>query len=154
MNGKPTMFMVLRYMGCTICRYDIHCLTERYNEFVEKGVNVMVVMQSKPEIVQRDLNGQTLQFHFICDVEQQIYKDLEIKPAKNGLSLIGPGIFKALKKAKASEKLGYKHGDYEGIEEQLPAFFYVQPDLTVEVAHYAKNIADMPNIDAMLGMIK
>ena len=117
-GGKPTMFVVLRYMGCTICRYDVHQLTVRHNEFVEKGVNVAVVMQSKPEIVQRDLNGGELPLPMICDEEMQIYKELEINPAKNGLSLIGGGLLKALKKAKESEKLVYKHGDYEGIEEQ------------------------------------
>ena len=82
-DGKPTMFMVLRYIGCTVCRYDVHMLTERYNEFAEKGVNVVVVMQSKPEIVQRDLAGGTLPFHLICDSKQELYTTLELNSMKD-----------------------------------------------------------------------
>lgn len=152
-DNKPTMFLVLRYIGCTVCRYDVHVLTQRYNEFVEKGVNVAVVMQSTPEKVQRDLEGGTLPFYLICDSKQEIYKTLSIDAAKDMPSLVG-GDLEALqaKGAKAAEA-GFKHGDYEGIEEQLPAFFFVDPDLTVREAHYAKTIVDIPSVDEMLAKI-
>ena len=152
-DGKPTMFMVLRYIGCTVCRYDVHVLTERYNEFVEKGVNVVVVMQSKPEIVQRDLAGGTLPFHLICDEAQEIYKTLEINAAANMQELLGDGMAKLQEKGAKAAAAGFAHGDYEGIEEQLPAFFYVDSDLTVKEAHYAKSIMDMPTVDEMLAKI-
>ena len=51
MNGKPTMFWFQRYMGCPPCRLDVHLLVMNYEKFIEKGVEVVVVMQSKPEIV-------------------------------------------------------------------------------------------------------
>ena len=116
-DGKPTMFWVLRYIGCTVCRYDVHVLTQRYNEFVEKGVNVVVVMQSKPEIVQRDLAGGTLPFHLICDEAQEIYKTLEINPAADMPSLLGDGLEKLQAKRAKVVEAGFVHGDYEGIEE-------------------------------------
>lgn len=75
-NNQPTMFIVLRYIGCTVCRYDIHLLEMRYQEFLNKGINVVVVMQSTQEIVQHDLAGRVLPFHIICDVNQKIYKEL------------------------------------------------------------------------------
>ena len=152
-DGKPTMFMVLRYIGCTVCRYDVHMLTERYNEFTEKGVNVVVVMQSKPEIVQRDLAGGTLPFHLICDEAQEIYKTLEINAAASMPELLGDAMPKLQEKGAKAAAAGFVHGDYEGIEEQLPAFFYVDADLTVKEAHYAKNIMDMPTVDDMLAKI-
>ena len=152
-DGKPTMFCVLRYIGCTVCRYDVHVLTQRYNEFVEKGVNVVVVMQSKPEIVQRDLAGGTLPFHLICDEAQEIYKTLEINPAADMPSLLGDGLEKLQAKRAKVVEAGFVHGDYEGVEEQLPAFFYVDADLTVKEAHYAKNLMDMPTVDEMLAKI-
>ena len=152
-DGKPTMFMVLRYIGCTVCRYDVHVLTERYNEFTEKGVNVVVVMQSKPETVQRDLAGGTLPFHLICDEAQEIYKTLEINAAKDMAELLGDGMEKLQAKGAKAAEAGFVHGDYEGIEEQLPAFFYVDADLTIKEAHYAKGIMDMPTVDDMLAKI-
>ena len=99
---------VLRYIGCTVCRYDVHVLTERYNEFVEKGVNVVVVMQSKPEIVQRDLAGGTLPFHLICDEAQEIYKTLEINAAKDMAELLGDGMAKLQEKGAKAAGWGRK----------------------------------------------
>ena len=106
-DGKPTMFMVLRYIGCTVCRYDVHMLTERYNEFAEKGVNVVVVMQSKPEIVQRDLAGGTLPFHLICDEAQEIYKTLEINAAETMQELLGDGLEKLQAKGAKAAAAGF-----------------------------------------------
>ena len=54
-GGKPTMFWFLRYMGCPPCRLDVHLLTVKKPEFDAKGVNIVVAMQSKPEIVLRDM---------------------------------------------------------------------------------------------------
>ena len=152
-DNKPTMFMVLRYIGCTVCRYDVHVLTERYQEFVDRGVNVAVVMQSKPEIVQIDLAGATLPFHLICDEAHEIYKTLEILPAASMQELLGDGLEKLKAKGAKAAEVGFAHGDYEGIEEQLPAFFYVDGDGIVKEAHYAKGIMDMPTVDEMLAKI-
>ena len=110
-------------------------------------------MQSKPEIVQRDLAGGTLPFHLICDEAQEIYKTLEINPAADMPSLLGDGLEKLQAKRAKVVEAGFVHGDYEGIEEQLPAFFYVDADLTVKEAHYAKNLMDMPTVDDMLAKI-
>lgn len=152
-DGKPTMFMVLRYIGCTVCRYDVHVLTQRYQEFVDKGVNVVVVMQSTPDKVQRDLAGSTLPFYLICDSKQEIYKTLEINPASDMPSLVGEDMAKLQEKGAKAARAGFKHGDYEGDEQQLPAFFFVDGDLTVKEAHYAKTIMDMPTVDDMLAKI-
>ena len=47
-NGR-TVFWVLRYIGCTTCRYDIHQIAAYYEEFQKRGVQVYVVMQSDPD---------------------------------------------------------------------------------------------------------
>ncbi len=152
-DGKPTMFVVLRYIGCTVCRYDVHLLTERYNEFADKGVNVVVVMQSPASTVVRDLDGKELPFHFVCDEAQEIYKTLEINAAPDMQGLLGDTLPAVKEKVAKAGELGYAHGDYEGIEEQLPAFFYVDKDMTVIEAHYGKTIMDMPTVDEMLAKI-
>ncbi|MEG1781815.1 MAG: redoxin domain-containing protein, partial [Oscillospiraceae bacterium] len=119
-GGKPTMFVVLRYIGCTVCRYDVHVLTERYSEFTAKGVNVAVVMQSTPEMVQKDLDGATLPFYLICDSKQEVYKTLSIDAAPDMPSLVGADMAGLQAKGAKAAAAGFKHGEYEGIEEQLP----------------------------------
>ncbi len=152
-GGKPTMFMVLRYIGCTVCIYDVHLLSQKYAEFTDKGVNVVVLMQSPVSTVLRDLKGNTLPFELICDDTLQIYKALEINPATDMAALIGDTMTEFKAKVAAATEAGFEHGDYEGIEEQLPAFFFVNPDLTVKEAHYASNIMDMPTVSEMLAKI-
>ena len=53
--GKKTVFWVIRYIGCTICRYDVHVLAQLHEQFKAKGVQVFVVMQSDPAIVREEL---------------------------------------------------------------------------------------------------
>ena len=54
LEGK-TVFWVLRYIGCTVCRYDVHLIQERYQEFKDKNAKVFVVMQSDQQHIQNDL---------------------------------------------------------------------------------------------------
>lgn len=153
LNHKPTFFWVLRYIGCTVCRYDVHLLSQRYQEFVDKGAQVFVVMQSAPETVREDLKETKLPFEIICDTDLAVYHALEINPAASMEELGGSVMPQLQEKGMAAAAAGFKHGKYEGIEEQLPAMFLVDGDGKVQYAHYAKNIMDMPKIDEMLGML-
>ena len=154
LKGK-TVFWFLRYIGCTVCRYDVHLLSQRYDEFTKKGAQVFVVMQSDGEHIRKDLDstGTVLPFEIITDPKQKIYELLEIRPAESKEALI-EGVLDQLKEkgGKAREQ-GFVHGDYEGNEQQLPALFIVDEEGRVEYAHYAENIMDMPLIDDVLKML-
>ncbi len=151
-GGKPLMLMVLRYIGCPSCRFDVHDLQVHYDQFVEKGLSIAVVMQSTPESIRTSLRDEPLSFPIICDPEYRIYNDLEILPAKDREEMLGSeeAIRKFRKKMEGIRELGYAHGEYEGIEEQLPAFFYMDADLKILTAHYARGIGDMPTAAEML----
>ena len=57
-------------------------------------------------------------------------------------------------KAEIINQLGIVHGEYEGNEEQRPAFFYIDGDMTVIEAHYGKYTSDMPLADEALSKIR
>ena len=155
-GGKTTFFWFQRYIGCPPCRLDVHLLTQAYPKFVEKNCNIVVVMQSKPEIVLRDMNGQTLPYHLVCDPTEHLYKELEIgswDPDNRG-EMNEKERERMNMKREIMVKEGYVHGDYEGNEQQLPAFFAVDGDLNVIGAHYARNLGDMPLADEVLAEIK
>lgn len=156
MDGKPTMFWFQRYMGCPPCRLDVHLLVMNHEKFVEKGVNIVVVMQSKPEVVLRDMVDKTLPFHLICDPTESLYKDLEIGDMDKSVEMSDAEKAKMGMKRELMAAGGdlYAHGEYEGNEAQAPAFFYVDKDMTVIEAHYAKTIADMPLAQEALEKIK
>lgn len=55
-GGKPTMIWVLRYIGCTVCHLDMRLLEKNDQLLTEKSIVPLVVLQSKPEMIQRELN--------------------------------------------------------------------------------------------------
>jgi peroxiredoxin len=154
LDGK-TVFWVLRYIGCTVCRYDVHLISERYDEFREKGAQVFVVMQSDRAHIEKDLSSTdtVLPFEIICDPEAKIYDLLSIEPAADMQSLVGNDMEALREKGRKAAECGFSHGDYEGNEQQLPAMFIVNESGGVEYAHYAESIADMPSVDDVLGLL-
>lgn len=158
LKGKSkTIFWVLRYIGCTSCRYDVHMLAERYQEFLALDTQIYVVMQSEAAIVREDLKDSKLPFDIICDTDMEIYRSLEIMAAacKEDRMPVDPKeIAKLEEKKKKIKEAGFVHGKYEGNEQQLPALFMVDPHSTVIYAHYAQNSIDMPSVEEMLAIIK
>ena len=150
---KKTVFWVLRYIGCTVCRYDVHVISQRYQEFLDKDAQVYVVMQSDPQVVRDDLAKSpiAIPIEIICDTDMNIYKTLSIETWGE------PGSKAAMAKIQvkgaAAAEAGFTHGQYEGLEEQLPAMFITNDQGVVEYAHYGKDIMDMPVVDDVLAML-
>ena len=153
--GKKTVVWVLRYIGCTVCRYDCKLIADRYAEFEAKNAQVFVLMQSDPQHIQDDLQrtNATLPFEIICDPEMKIYKELDIKPAASMEELAGGQMEKLMAKGKAAKEAGFSHGDYEGDEQQLPAMFILDENGVATYVHYAANIVDMPTVDEVLNLL-
>ncbi len=156
-KADRTVVWVLRYIGCTVCRLDVEMIKERYAEFQAKGAQVCVLMQSDQAHIKKEFgeDSAALPFDLICDPEKAIYQALDIKPAPSKLKLLGgiSELGKMKKKADKCKAYGFEHGDYEGDELQLPAMFIVDREGTVQFAHYAKGIVDMPVIDEVLAKL-
>jgi peroxiredoxin len=156
-KAKKTIFWVLRYVGCTSCRYDIHVIKERYKEFLELGAQILVVLQSQPEIVNADLKGDEVPYEIITDPDQKIYQQFSIEaaPTIEGLRPTDPAV---IKKWEAKRELvkasGFVHGKYEGNENQLPAMFIVDAAGNIDYARYATSIAGLPGIDEVLEKLR
>jgi peroxiredoxin len=156
-KAKKTVFWVLRYVGCTSCRYDIHVIKERYKEFTALGVQILVVLQSPPETIAADLKGDEVPYKIIADPEQRFYKRFSIEAADSKEDLRPKDPILAAKfqtKVDQIKASGFTHGKYEGDELQLPALFIVDADNSVSYAHYAANIADLPTVDELLNIVK
>lgn len=151
--GEKNIFWVIRYIGCTVCRYDVHLLTQRYQEIKDKGYTLFVVMQSDTDHVRRELAENEAPFEIICDNTFEIYNALEIAPAASKEELVGDALEKLKVKGGRAREAGFAHGDYEGNELQLPALFMTDKNLQVCYAHYGKNIMDMPTVDELIKML-
>ena len=151
--GEKNIFWVIRYIGCTVCRYDVHLLAQKYSQIAAKGATLFVVMQSDTEHVRRELENVDIPFEIICDNAFDIYNALEINPAETREQLVGDALDKLKVKGAAAREAGFRHGDYEGNELQLPALFITDGEGNVKHAHYGTDIMDMPTVDELIEMI-
>lgn len=146
-KADKTILLFLRYYGCTLCQYDMNELAENYEKIGSKGGQVLVVLQSDREKLAAQLQEKNaFPFDIICDPEQELYKLFEISPAASMAKMMDP---KAMMKAAKATAAGYKHGDYEGEELQLPAAFIVDQDMKIIYAHYGKKLADIPDANEL-----
>lgn len=142
-KAPKTALVFLRYWGCPLCQYDIHLLAQAYDSITAGGGQLFVVLQSDPKGLAEQLGtADKLPFAIICDPEQKLYKDFCIAPAA---SMAKMADLKMVGKILKATKLGFKHGAYEGDEQQLPAAFVVDSARQVLYAHYAKSVSDMPD---------
>lgn len=142
-KAPKTALIFLRYWGCPLCQYDIYLLAQAYDEITAAGGQLFVVLQSDPKGLADQLGApDKLPFAIICDPDQKLYKDFCIAPAA---SMAKMADLKMVGRIIKATKLGFKHGAYEGDEQQLPAAFVVDGDRKILYAHYAKSVSDMPD---------
>ena len=150
-GGRPTAILFLRYYGCTLCQYDIHQLKVQYEKIASQGAKALVVLQSDPAGMAQQLQPGDLPFEIVCDPQQKLYGELDIRPAKDKMELAGGDALGKIAKVKEE---GFQHGAYEGEELQLPACFVVDGNLTITYAHYGKNAADIPTVEELAQLVK
>lgn len=144
-DGKPTIMLTLRHIGCPLTRLDVQEFCDNYDKFLEKEINVILVLQSSPVIVMEVMEGVEVPFPIICDEKQEIYKKLQISPAKTPLHFMKGSSETRVRKSLAKQK-GFVTGEKEGHSLQLPAFFYFDRYRIVTECHYAEYLCDMPTI--------
>ncbi len=149
-SGK-TALVFLRYYGCPMCQLDLHTYGEAYKAITAGGGQLLIVLQSDPEKLAQQITPETFPYPIICDPEMKLYELLSIAPAASMLKMMS---FSALKKVIRSTKAGYKHGEYEGNEQQLPAAFVMTPDRRLTYAHYATHAADIPSPEELAELMK
>ena len=147
--GRKTVFWFLRYLGCTVCRYDIHVASQRYEEIKEKDAQIVFVLQSRKDLLEEELKDVDLPFDIISDPEMKLYKDFDIRPGKDRDELLGGQGDKLAAKGQAARDAGFSHGEYEGDELQLPAMFITDGNGEIVFAKYAENIVDLPTMDEL-----
>ena len=142
-KAPKTALVFLRYWGCPLCQYDIHLLAQAHADITAHGGQLLVVLQSDPTSLAEKLGDeQALPFPIVCDPDQKLYKEFAIAPAA---SMAKMADLKMIGRIIKATKLGFKHGEYEGDEQQLPAAFVVDGDRKILYARYAKSVSDMPD---------
>lgn len=148
--GK-TALVFLRYYGCPICQLDLHTFGDEHKAITANGGQLLVVLQSDPKGLAEQITPETFPYDIVCDPEMKLYEMLSIDPAASMAKMMS---FKALKKVIKSTKAGYKHGAYEGNEQQLPAAFVMNPDRTLTYVRYGRDAGDVPTPEELAALLK
>ena len=149
-SGK-TAQVFLRYYGCPLCQYDIHQYAKQYEALTRSGGQLLVVLQSDPAALAARMTPDSLPFRLVCDPKQTLYRQFDISPAPSQAKMAGPKTLIKLAKVTAS---GYKHGEYEGEELQLPAVFVMTRERKLEYVHYGKTVDDVPGPKELAQLLK
>lgn len=150
-KAKKTAIIFLRYYGCTLCQYDIHVLAQNHSKLIANGGQILIVLQSDPIKLAEKLPKGSLPFDIICDPNQVLYKEFEIQPAAS-MAKMADG--KTMLKIGKATTAGFKHGDYEGEELQLPATFILDENCVLSYVHYGKSAGDIPSISELELLLK
>lgn len=148
-SGK-TALVFLRYYGCPMCQLDLHEFAEGYSAITAAGGQLLVVLQSDPTALSQQIQPSTFPYRIICDPEMKLYQQFSIDPAPSMLKMMS---MKAVKKVIRSTKRGFKHGAYEGNEQQLPATFILDDQQTLSYVRYGKDAGDVPAIGEIAAML-
>jgi len=151
LSEKGNVLMFSRYIGCSLCQMKLMEMNNDYEKFEAEGIKVFFVLQSRSETTKPKLDELKIPFDVILDTEEEIYRLYSVPAARNKAGLVSPKVLAMIKTAK---DMGLEHGEYEGEELQLPAVFVIGGDGNIKLAHYAKNLGDLPRTEEIIKAAK
>jgi len=131
-RGHKTLLIFSRYFGCPVCQLEF----DELREFLKNhpSLSVLYVNQSQPESAKKFIEDKGINFPVIAAPKVNgKYELYELY----GVGSLGPAsIIGILIKGRKAQKLGKKHGSYEGVETQSPAQFLIDESGRIISAEY------------------
>ncbi len=149
-EGKKYIISFHRYMGCVWCQMDIIKLLKEKDKIKEKGVEVIIFIQSPKEVVKEYLKDfPDFPFRLVPDPEKKVYNIFGVGSG-SFLDLVSPkALVRTLKDLPLLGKYKFVKGGIEGDRFLRPAFFVVDNGIVVW-EYKSKNVADSPDISEIL----
>jgi peroxiredoxin len=152
-EGKKYIISFHRYMGCVWCQMDIIKLLKEKDKLKEKGVEVIIFIQSPEEVVKEYLKDfPDFPFRLVPDPEKKVYKIFGVESG-SFFDIISPtALLRTLKDSPLLSKYKFVKGGVKGDRYLRPAFFVVDNGLVIW-SYKSKNVADSPDISEMLSKV-
>jgi thioredoxin-dependent peroxiredoxin len=141
-KDKKILLVFFRFAGCPVCNFQMHTLVENYPSLQKQNIEVIAVFESKNETLATYSNDTKISFAVIGDPKLHLYK-------KYGVDKSFFGVVRTLKYKESKQKM--KDGDKmfngkeykkDGSMTRMTADFIINPDQTIQKAHYGKFIGD------------
>ncbi len=138
LEAGPVCVIFLRFMGCPLSRLRMAELEQELDAYRDRNLRLFVVLESRPDRVERYLTRKGLQLEVLPDRGRKLFDRYDVKPGGFG-ALLHPAVLST--GAKATVK-GHLHGAFEGNELQLPAAFVIGQDGKLTYVNYGLHAAD------------
>jgi peroxiredoxin len=135
--GKTVYLAFFRYAGCPLCNVRMRDLVKHHDELVQRGVEVVAVVQSPAESVRKAFDALAPRFTIIADAEERLF-------ALYGLEASLAGYLAPINLAKLASAAaqGILPGKMEGTKTRLPADFVIGPEGLLRDVFYAQTIGE------------
>ncbi|MFW9881783.1 MAG: redoxin domain-containing protein [Candidatus Thorarchaeota archaeon] len=118
-KGQKVVLIFSRYFGCPICLLDLSILMTRKVEIEERGGKILYITQSGEKAAKEYIEKEKIDFPVIPSSKDELYADY-------GLGMMTEeAVSQIASKLKDVRKYGFKHGEYEGWEQQGPGQFVI-----------------------------
>ena len=149
-DGRKSVVLFLRYLGCSTCQLNLRKLIRDYPKFRELGAEVLVVLQSEPETIREQAQEGFFPYDIICDPSQELYHRFEIGSNPHP-EIKSEKLVARIAEARAE---GITHGKFEGNEAQSPATFVLDENRMITYAWYGVESIDVPENEELLALLK
>jgi len=138
-RGRYLLLSFYRYASCPFCNLQVHELIQHVVEFDKRGLSLLAVFQSARAGIREHVGKQRPPFPIIPDPGHSMYRSYRVETSLPGLLL---GLTLRLGKALKAMGRGFLPVRMEGSITLVPADFLIDPDGTILLAFYGKDISD------------
>lgn len=143
--GRKVLVSFYRASVCPLCNLRLRYLIDRYDDYRQRGLEVIAFFESSPELVRHYLERQRPPFPIIPDLKRAVYNLYGMES-----SLLGAAKARLFRGAAYREAARYQIGgnfwqniiQMDGVFGRKPADFLLNADLTVQVAYYGHDAGD------------
>ena len=144
-QGRRVLLSFNRAAVCPLCNLRLHYLIYRYDEYRQRGLEIIAFFESSPREALYFLERQAAPFPIIPDVQHQVYDlyglESSLFEAAKAFFTRRPA-FREAARRHIGGNMWQNLTRTEGPMGRKPADFLLGPDLRVQVAHYGRDAGD------------
>jgi len=141
--GKRIVLSFFRDAACPFCNYRVYQLTEKYREWKDSGLEIVVVFSDSSEQVRKHVARHPRPFKMLSDPNLKLYNSYGVE--QSFLALLKALLFKLPEVIKGVVKGGRPTNNPH--VKIVPADFLIDVDGRVMDLYYGKNTADHIPLD-------
>jgi len=151
-QGHPVLLSFYRFASCPLCNLRLWYLIQQHERLYDQGLRVIAIFDSSPERIIEHTSKIRAPFPLVADPEKQLYQ-------RYGIGTSWVGLWYAILIRRRYEywrahRLHLVYGERDGTPDLLPADFLINPDQTIDTAHYGKDTGDFLSFHAIERFVK